>query len=215
MGDNPGDEVSAYDVETLTAEDTLPFEVYFSLAAGSPTLAALGASPGDILAVGGVFGATPTVFVSSALMGMPPNADMDALSLEVSAGPIVIYAEYSVTSATTGFTVDGGVVVDSGADIVAWEPAVAVFVTHESADLGLRVEDDIDALESVFVEDDCPCDINEDGVINQGDLGALLAAWETCDGDADYNPRADLTGDACVDQADLGYFLANCWGTSC
>ncbi len=55
--------------------------------------------------------------------------------------------------------------------------------------------------------DDIAADLDGDGVINQSDLGLLLAAYDTCEGDDFYDDRADLTGDACVDHADLGAFL--------
>ncbi len=55
--------------------------------------------------------------------------------------------------------------------------------------------------------DDIAADLDGDGVINQSDLGLLLAAYDTCEGDDFYDERADLTGDACVDHADLGAFL--------
>ena len=55
-------------------------------------------------------------------------------------------------------------------------------------------------------------DINADGVINQSDLGILLASYDFCEGDLEYNPDADINGDSCVDQADLGILLAH-YGT--
>ncbi|MFG0251749.1 MAG: hypothetical protein ACF8NJ_02610 [Phycisphaerales bacterium JB038] len=55
--------------------------------------------------------------------------------------------------------------------------------------------------------DDIAADLNGDGVIDQADLGLLLAAYDTCAGDAFYDERADLTGDACVDHTDLGALL--------
>ena len=46
-------------------------------------------------------------------------------------------------------------------------------------------------------------DINNDGVVNGGDLGALLAEWE-CSGSC----AADVNGDGLVDGGDLGHILA-------
>jgi hypothetical protein len=61
----------------------------------------------------------------------------------------------------------------------------------------------------------CPGDITGDGQVSQADLGVLLAAFNTCPGDAGYVPAAGaLAGDACVTQADLGVLLAN-FGQSC
>ena len=52
-------------------------------------------------------------------------------------------------------------------------------------------------------------DINGDGSVDQSDLGLLLAAFGTCEGDRDYNRAADIDGDGCVGQSDLGLLLAN------
>ena len=41
-------------------------------------------------------------------------------------------------------------------------------------------------------------------------LAALLAAYNTCVGDPDYNPDADLDGDGDVDLNDLAGLLAHC-----
>ena len=47
-----------------------------------------------------------------------------------------------------------------------------------------------------------PGDFNDDGQVNGGDLGGLLAAWGTT------NPTYDLSGDGAVDGGDLGMFLS-------
>ncbi len=60
----------------------------------------------------------------------------------------------------------------------------------------------------------CPGDIDGDGVVGQSDLGVLLAAFGTCDGDPAYNAAADLDGDGCVGQTDLGALLSH-FGTNC
>ncbi|MFG0251525.1 MAG: dockerin type I domain-containing protein [Phycisphaerales bacterium JB038] len=54
-----------------------------------------------------------------------------------------------------------------------------------------------------------PGDVDGDGDVDQSDLGLLLAAYESCDGDPNWNPDADLNGDGCVNQPDLGILLAN------
>ncbi|MCK4872482.1 MAG: hypothetical protein KAS72_07130 [Phycisphaerales bacterium] len=53
-----------------------------------------------------------------------------------------------------------------------------------------------------------PGDINGDGVVDQADLGILLAAYGTVPGDEYWNEDADLDGDECVGQTDLGILLA-------
>ncbi|MFO0837074.1 MAG: hypothetical protein U1D55_01000 [Phycisphaerae bacterium] len=52
-----------------------------------------------------------------------------------------------------------------------------------------------------------PGDLNGDHLVNEGDLGVLLAAWQTTAG-------GDLDGDNDTDEADLGILLAN-WQRSC
>jgi len=48
-----------------------------------------------------------------------------------------------------------------------------------------------------------PADFNQDGVVDGADIGLLLSAWGTSDG--------DLTGDGTTDGADLGILLSE-WG---
>ncbi|MFP8871298.1 MAG: right-handed parallel beta-helix repeat-containing protein, partial [Myxococcota bacterium] len=49
----------------------------------------------------------------------------------------------------------------------------------------------------------CPADFNGDGVVGGGDLGIMLANWDT--------PMSDLNGDGTTNGADLGLLLAG-WG---
>jgi hypothetical protein len=53
----------------------------------------------------------------------------------------------------------------------------------------------------------CAADLNLDGVVDGGDLGALLGSW----GAATGATAADLNGDGLVDGADLGILLG-AWG---
>lgn len=53
----------------------------------------------------------------------------------------------------------------------------------------------------------CPGDLAGDGVVDGGDLGAILAAW----GSTGPNVPEDINGDGIVDAADLGLLLQN-WG---
>ena len=57
----------------------------------------------------------------------------------------------------------------------------------------------------------CPGDIDGDGDTDHSDLGELLAAWCTQEGDPNWNPDADLDGDGHVGHGDLGILLAD-WG---
>ena len=60
-------------------------------------------------------------------------------------------------------------------------------------------------------ECECPGDIDGDGDTDHSDLGELLAAWCTQEGDPNWNPNADLDGDGHVGHGDLGILLAD-WG---
>ena len=51
--------------------------------------------------------------------------------------------------------------------------------------------------------EECPGDFNDDGSVDGGDLGFLLAAWG--------GPNADINGDGNTDGGDLGLFLS-VWG---
>ena len=57
----------------------------------------------------------------------------------------------------------------------------------------------------------CEGDIDGDGDTDHSDLGELLAAWCTQEGDPNWNPNADLDGDGHVGHGDLGILLAD-WG---
>ena len=61
----------------------------------------------------------------------------------------------------------------------------------------------------ITLADGLPGDIDGDGDVDQSDLGILLAAYSSCEGDEYWNPDADLDGNGCVDQSDLGILLAN------
>ena len=58
---------------------------------------------------------------------------------------------------------------------------------------------------------ECAGDIDGDGDTDHSDLGALLAAWCTHEGDPNWNPNADLDGDGHVGHGDLGILLSD-WG---
>ena len=57
--------------------------------------------------------------------------------------------------------------------------------------------------------EECPGDIDGDGDTDHSDLGELLSAWCTHEGDPDWNPNADLDGDGHVGHGDLGILLAD------
>ncbi len=57
-----------------------------------------------------------------------------------------------------------------------------------------------------------PGDLDGDGDVDLADLAGLLAAYYTCVGDPDFDPRADIDNSGCVDLSDLAILLAN-YGT--
>ena len=82
------------------------------------------------------------------------------------------------------------------------EGALSVTVTKHNY---LTYQGEINIIASI------PGDINSDGVVDQSDLGILLAAWDSRPGDQHWNPDADLDGDDWVNQSDLGILLSH-WG---
>ena len=56
---------------------------------------------------------------------------------------------------------------------------------------------------------DCLADVNQDGIVNSGDLSAVLAAWGPCPG---WCP-ADIDGSGTVDGNDITYVMA-AWGAT-
>lgn len=59
-----------------------------------------------------------------------------------------------------------------------------------------------------------PGDVDGDGEVDLADLAALLASYNRCAGDPDYNPAADFNNDNCVDLSDLATLLSR-YGQSC
>jgi len=163
-----------HDDEFDSGNVTLLEPIFFSLKAGSPTLATIGTSQGDILVAGGRWGNTPAIFVDTATLGIPTDAERDALSLlveENAAGDLVVTkARYSVATSTPNFTL-GADVVNSGADVMEFDGATST-LAYNSSDLGLLRDDDIDALEEIVI-------------VNQ------LAEWAVPVGDAVVEPRGD------------------------
>jgi hypothetical protein len=126
-----GDELNSLDMGAVSPAAPL----FFSLAPGSPTLVALGATPADIL-VGGA-GGPPAIFAPAAALGLPPGTDIDALAMlaGIPIGPGMI--EFSLTNATAGLLgVTGGDILTAGG-----------LVVHGFASLGLTPNDDLDALD--------------------------------------------------------------------
>ncbi len=140
--------------------------VFFSLAAGSPTLVTLGASPGDLLvSLNGVV----SVFANAAALGLSATDDLDALCLMKSGLPGTVLRAGSVASAVPA---PGALIFDAALfSLAPGSPRLAgqghtagdVFITNfsnsrpnlvntplalyaDASDLGLLAGDDLDAM---------------------------------------------------------------------
>lgn len=138
------DAFDGYDVGLVdTNGDGVPEQpVYFSLAAGSPSLSALGFSDGDILLTHN--GDAPALFVSAAQLGLSAGDDLDAFCLREDGDGIYSAADlvyYSIAPRLQGPTASN---IGSG-DILA--PGAPLRVVRRASELGLTVGDDLDALE--------------------------------------------------------------------
>ena len=86
---------------------------------------------------------------------------------------------------------------------------VRIRIIASDLDAGSVVEagvDEITVLEASCSEIDCPADLNQDGTVNGGDVGLLLAAWGGSGAGGE-----DLDGDGTVGGGDIGLLLAF-WG---
>jgi hypothetical protein len=76
---------------------------------------------------------------------------------------------------------------------------------------GIEAQIDLDDLAIVILDagcEDCPTDLNGDGVTDTADLGLLISQFGTA------GPEADINGDGVVDTADLG-ILIGAFGQAC
>jgi hypothetical protein len=144
---NDQDNVDAYSMEEFnfdltTGKPEVP--VYFSLGAGSPTLAALGASAADILVYDPDNGLS--VALSHTSMGLLETDDIDALALNFSAETGGPRAYYSLSRGSDTVGLLGA----SPADVFLtdFSGTGSSLVIYEAADLGLAAEDNVDALET-------------------------------------------------------------------
>ena len=62
---------------------------------------------------------------------------------------------------------------------------------------------------SAAMQPDVVGDVDGDGDVDLNDLSLLLAVYNTCVGDPDYNPDADFDDSGCVDLTDLSALLGN------
>ena len=65
--------------------------------------------------------------------------------------------------------------------------------------------------EYLGAQPECVGDVDGDNDTDHADLGALLGAWCSHEGDPNWNPEADFDGDGHVGHGDLGVLLGD-WG---
>ena len=95
----------------------------------------------------------------------------------------------------------GGVAVDAGAELTMSDSTICAN-TPENDISGDWTDDGGNIIEDQCPAD-CPGDLNDDGSVNGGDLGLLLAAWS--------GPDGDINDDGVTDGGDLGLLLSY-WG---
>ncbi len=110
--------------------------VYFSLAAGSPSLATLSASPADILVSSN--GGPPTIFIPHTDLGLAADDDIDAFCL-TSTNRSVLYS-----LAPGSVSLGGGSAADTFLAVNL--PVAAPQVWFAAANLGLEPSDNVNAL---------------------------------------------------------------------
>lgn len=60
----------------------------------------------------------------------------------------------------------------------------------------------------------CPCDVNDDGVIDMRDVGIVGKAFGSYPGHSRWNPLADIDNSTRVDMVDVG-IVARHFGETC
>lgn len=174
--------------------------VFFSLAAGSPSLATFGRSPADVLWTVGGF--QPGVYVSAAALGLQPSDDLDAFCLNDTGGG----ATYNVALDDIAFSLAPGsptlaALGASAADVLVPGPHVA----YTSAQLGLQASDDVDAL-------DCNALLSPAVRVQVGDIWFCNASFQGGVCDTKINVGDTVTWD--FTGANIAHTATEC-GASC
>lgn len=200
------DDLDALDASDASAVDSngdgVPDQpLYFSLDAASPSLAALGLSPADILVTAG--GAIPTAYASADALGLAVGDDIDAVCLRDDGDGRFGPADNIVFSLRAGSPTLTRIGAGPGDLLAPAQPPQAV---RRSSDLGLRETDDVDSIScGTLATGPADGDVSCDGRTNSVDAALILqydAGLTTsfrCPDSADVNADGSVNGlDAAV-----------------
>jgi len=190
----PDGAVDAFDNGDLDPE--LNQWIYFSLATGSPTLAANGWSVGDLLMAQYNQPGTLARFAAAAEIGSP--SDIDALSVRDATRDGSVFDD-TADMVIYSLTPDDGQVHHYGAG------APSGNLAHDNADFGLAADDNIAALEHDFLV--LPGDVDNSGTICLGDAIMSLQVLTQATTSTTPLPAAEISGDARIGLAEAAYVL--------
>ena len=166
-------------------------------------------------------GSSPTydscTFVGNVMQMTPPSgwnwSGGGAMHFNAGGSPTVINCRIEGNETQAGGQCGGAIWAGGGAtvsygDNVMCANTCGASISHiSSSDGGSFVNLGGNVLEDECAPEPepCPADLNGDGNVDSGDLGLLIAAWNTDDAVADIN------GDGNVDSGDLGLLISE-WG---
>jgi hypothetical protein len=197
------DDLDGFDFEDSDPElDWRPRPIY--LVFDSPTAAGLGVSAADVFVHMGGF---TTLYRTAAQSGLMAGDDIDGLIVQ-DLPPIGVYdATDDILFSLTPLSPTVALGAAGAADVLRVAGG-AVMVKFGAAALGLKPEDNVDALDVIGgLYEYCAEDVVTNGFVDFFDLLAVLSAWGPC------GPTcpADIDGNGAVGLADLLLVLA-AWG---
>ncbi len=193
-------------------DGTPDVEVFFSLAAGSPTLTTLGRSPADILWTVGGF--QPGLYAPASDLGLQSGDDIDALCIADSGTGA---PRFDAVTDTVYFSLAPGSPTlaslgASAADVLRAGPQLV----YEAGDLGLRGADDLDAMKCFTAQGGAtptPTPAGRAGDVDcNGRVDAIDAALELQFGAGLISrlacqQNADVNGDGRINSIDAALIL--------
>ena len=102
---------------------------------------------------------------------------------------------------------------DAGGVMYSSSPSFTLSGTIGQPDADVLTGEDIE-LVGGFWPIHCEADFDADGVVDLSDLAELLAAYNSCIGDAAYIPIVDLDASGCINLSDLANLLSH-YGDMC